>query len=147
VRHSRPPSAVLIMPPIGTDGGLQCTCGNIFVSDARFCRMCGQKRPAGVFTDAAKMQMEQLQLSRFVSPLDVRANIADPRLTIDRGRLLTWLLFQVNLRKSLFKIATFVAYLVCFFCVLQGIMPSDQVSAARRHLETVIGTANVGKVT
>lgn len=78
---------------------------------------------------------------------DIRASLKDPQLRIVSQRLLERLLLERRLCWALFKLGTFLAYVVCFFCVLQGILPSDEASAVRRQLESILGLANVGSVT
>jgi len=81
------------------------------------------------------------------SSFNIREHLKDPGLRIVPTCLFHRLVFEAKLRYALIKMATFAAYLACFFLVLQSILPSDEASAARRQLETVLGTADVGSVT
>merc|ERR1740130_919843 len=61
-----------------------------------------------------------------------------PQVRVVTARLLERLLFETKLKQTLIKVATFIAYLICFFCVLQSILPSDEASTARRQLEATM---------
>jgi hypothetical protein len=130
-------------------GYRQCVCGNIFAVDARFCRICGRKRPIKTWEQLRKLGEDprRKEVPLLLRQLTLKANLKDPRLRIDKGRLLERLFFRVSLRHTLIKIVMFIVYLVLFFLMLQNALPSDQASAVRRQLETVLGISNVGSVT